>query len=37
MAAGFVREYEAEVARPSVVNKESNLEALHVPAGARGL
>lgn len=37
MATEFVREYEAEVARPSEVNKESNLEALHVPAGARGL
>ncbi|MEN3371008.1 MAG: hypothetical protein V7609_3151 [Verrucomicrobiota bacterium] len=37
MAAGFVREYEVELACPSAGNLESNLEALPVPAGARGL
>jgi glycosyltransferase involved in cell wall biosynthesis len=37
MAAGFVREYEVECTRPSDANLESNLEALPVPAGARGL
>jgi glycosyltransferase involved in cell wall biosynthesis len=37
MAAGFVREYEAELVGPSDANLESNLEALPVPAGARGL
>jgi glycosyltransferase involved in cell wall biosynthesis len=37
MAAGFVREYEAELACPSDASLESNLESLPVPTGARGL
>lgn len=37
MAAGFVREYEAERACPSEADLESDLEALPLPAGARGL
>jgi glycosyltransferase involved in cell wall biosynthesis len=37
MAAGFVREYEAELAHPSEGNLESDLERLSLPAGARGL
>jgi glycosyltransferase involved in cell wall biosynthesis len=37
MAEGFLREYRAEIACPSDANLESNLEALPVPAGARGL
>jgi glycosyltransferase involved in cell wall biosynthesis len=37
MAAGFVREYEAELAHRSEGNLESNLERLSLPAGARGL
>ena len=37
MAAEFVREYKVELASPRDETPESNLEALPVPAGARGL
>jgi glycosyltransferase involved in cell wall biosynthesis len=37
MAAGFAREYKMELANPSAETQESDLEAVPLPAGARGL